>query len=80
MTNEQMTSNRYGRWATARKAYAEITAALQAGKTIIISTYCKAWQFDQRHTDFFKATKSGLYMRRGKHWDCIDGASVRIYS
>lgn len=80
MTDSQMIANRYGRWATARRAYAEIVAALQAGKTVVISTYTKAWKFDKRHVDFFRATRNGLYMRRGKQWDCIDFASVRIYS
>ena len=80
MSNDAMIANRFGRWATARKGCGEIVGALQAGKTVVVSTYTRAWQFDKRHADSFRATKSGLYMRRGKHWDCIDGASVRIYS
>jgi len=80
MSNDQMIADRYGRWARARKGQAEIVSALQAGKTVIVSTYGKAWQFDKPgHADYFKAKRDGLYMRRGKAWDCMTGASVRIY-
>ncbi|MDE2099702.1 MAG: hypothetical protein KGL39_20785 [Patescibacteria group bacterium] len=80
LTNAQMTPNRYGRWARARRMVRDIQTVLQAGGTVIVATYLHAQQFGKpSQAAMFKATRTGAYMQRGKHWDCIDGCSIRFY-
>jgi len=79
LTNDQMTANRFARWAKARHKLALITDHLTTGRTVVVSTYTKATKYDARHVAMFKATRTGLYVRRGKAWDCIDGCTVRVY-
>jgi hypothetical protein len=49
----------------------DIVKHLENGKKVLISTYGKAWKFDKRHVSMFKATEKGLYVQRGKAWDCL---------
>jgi hypothetical protein len=58
----------------------DITKHLESGKKVLISSYAKAWRFDKRHISMFKATDKGLYMQRGKAWDCIATASTILVS
>lgn len=78
LTNEQMKANRYGRWAAARKLVNRIQSTLNAGGYVVIGTYTKAVQYDSRHADYFKATRNGAYVQRGKTWDCIDYCGFRF--
>jgi hypothetical protein len=78
ITNDQMKANRYGRWADARKLVNEIQSVLSEGGYVVMATYLKAWQYDQRHVGMFKATKSGAYVLRGKKWECIDYCGIRF--
>lgn len=79
MNNDQMKPNRFGQWHQARRKLAAIRQALQDGCTIMVSTHLKATQYTAKHADMFKATKSGLYVRRGKNWDCIDYCKITAY-
>lgn len=79
MTNDQMTANRYLRWYQARRKLAAIQQALQDGCTIMVSTHLKATQYTAKHADMFKATRTGLFVKRGKHWDCIDYCKITVY-
>lgn len=80
LTNAQMTANRFARWAKARAKLAKIQAALSNGATITISTYGRQLRLTAKHADMLKATKTGLYVQRGKAWDCIDGAKIQAWS
>ena len=78
MTNDRMIEGRYLRFHKARQLVARIVYSLSNGRTVIVqaSNY-KSWRYDHRHVAMFKAARSGVYMRHGKRWDCID--YCRIY-
>ena len=80
LTNSQMIADRFVRFARARKRVAWIRAQLGTGRTVQLATYTKATNYDARHADWFKATKAGAFVRRGKSWDCIDLCALRSFS
>ena len=69
----------YSKWAAARSKVRDIVNHLSDGGIVVVATYTKATQFDDRHVQYFKAAPSGAFMRRGKGWVCFDGASVKFY-
>ena len=79
MDNSAMKAGRYAHWHAARKRVAFIAEHLTAGHTVVIATMTKATQFDRRHIAMFKATKSGAFVQRGKHWDCIDYCAIKAF-
>jgi hypothetical protein len=79
LTNSQMIAGRFVHYARARKRVAWIKAQLAAGRIVQLATYTKATNYDGRHTDLFKATKAGAFVRRGKSWDCIDLCELRSF-
>ena len=78
LSNEQMTRDRFGRWARARRLVRNIQDALGANGHVMVVTYTKATRYDRRHAAMFKATPTGAYVQRGKRWDCIDYAGISI--
>jgi len=78
MTNDEMKPGRYLRWHKARRNAARIAAHLEAGGKVVIGTYTRATVYSKNHADMFRATRSGLFVRRGKHWDCIDYCAIRF--
>lgn len=80
LTNAQMTANRFARWAKARARLAKIQNALASGATITISTYGRQLRLTSKHAEMLKATKTGLYVQRGRSWDCIDGAKIQAWA
>ena len=74
MTNEAMRKGRFGRWAMARRKKAWIDSAIADGRYVYLVTVYKAIKVTR--PDQTKATKSGLYVRRGKSWDCADGCGL----
>lgn len=80
LTNDQMRSYRYGKWAESRKLIKKIQETLKANGLVIIATYTKATQYDKRHVDYFKATRNGAYVKSGKQWLCIDRCGFRFYT
>ena len=80
LTNSQMIAGRFVRYARARQRVAWIRAQLAAGRIVQLATYTKATNYDARHVDWFKATKAGAFVRRGKSWDCIDLCALRSFS
>ena len=79
MSNEEMKPRRYYRWALARKKVRDIRQHLEAGGTVVISTWAKHTKADKRHVDMFRSSRSGAYMQRGKNWDNIDYCAIRFY-
>lgn len=77
LTNEQMIKNRFGRWAAARKRIAWIQDRLAEGRTVYVCTMTRATPYTAKHFDWFKATKSGAYVRHGKGWVCIDPCGLQ---
>jgi hypothetical protein len=78
MTNYQMKPGRFLRWHQARRTAARITAHLTSGGKVVVGTYTRATIYSWKHADSFRATHSGLYVRNGKHWDCIDYCAIRF--
>lgn len=79
MTNDQMKAGRFLRWHNARLSLAWIKAQSAAGKDVLVCTYTKATRFTPKTMakgEWFKATRSGLYMARGKNWDSIDNSKI----
>ena len=70
--------NHYARWSRARRLLAEIKRITSAGGYVYFTTYTHSTRIGAKHVsaDMFRATPSGLYMRRGKHWDCTIGCKV----
>jgi hypothetical protein len=78
MTNDQMKPGRFLRWHRARQAAARIRAHLASGGKVVVGTYTRATVYSGKHDDLFRATRSGLYVRRGRGWDCIDHCAIRL--
>lgn len=78
MTNDQMRPGRFLRWQHARRTAARITAHLESAGRVIVGTYTRATVYSRRHAALFRATSSGLLVRSGNHWDCIDHCAIRF--
>jgi len=55
--------------------YNKIIEQLKLGRTIQVTTYTKSKLYTRESQ--FRLGDDGVYVQRGKHWDCINGASVR---
>lgn len=78
MNNDQMKAGRFLRWHQARRTAARIAAHLDSGGTVIVATCTHATVYSKRHAGMFRATRSGLLVRSGKRWDCIDYCAIRF--
>jgi len=76
MTNNQMKSGRFLRWHEARRKIEWIVAMLEAGTMVQLTTYGHAMRYTRKHTEMFKATRSGAYVQSGYQWVCIDGCQI----
>lgn len=79
ISNQDMKSGRFARWAASRQRINFITRQLAAGRTVVLATHLRAWELNAKHAAMLKATKTGAYMQRGKNWDCIDGCAIRVF-
>lgn len=48
------------------------------GNKIMVATHLKATVYGVQHKAMFKATDSGLFVQRGRAWDCIDYAAIKF--
>ncbi len=78
MTNDQMKPGRFLRWQQARRTASKIAAHLTSGGRVVVGTYTRATVYSRKHAEIFRATSSGLYVRNGKLWDCIDYCAIRF--
>jgi hypothetical protein len=76
MNNADMKTDRFYVWARARKTFAFIQSAFAAGDQISIGTYTHLTTYKPKHASMFKATRTGIYVQRGKRWDYIGGCSI----
>lgn len=76
MSNAEMIPGRFEKWAVARRRCRWIQGHLAAGRIVLISTYTRSTKLSAKHSDFVQARKSGLYLRSGKNWVCIDGCKL----
>lgn len=77
LTNDQMQADRYLRWHQARALHARISAHLARGGCVLVATYLKCWI--HRDPGQFQCRRDGVYVRRGKRWDCINHCAIRLY-
>jgi hypothetical protein len=77
MNNDQMKSGRFLRWHQSRVLHARIQAHLASGGCVLVATYAKFWI--HRDPCQFQCHRDGVYVRRGKHWDCITHCAIRFY-
>lgn len=56
----------------------EIQEHLRSGGIVQVLSYTRATHLDKRHVDYLKATDSGLYMRSGRKWVCINFNPIRF--
>jgi len=75
MSNENMKANRYLRMYENKKLYNSIVAEIAKGLAIQVSTYTKSKIYTK--AEQFKLGKTGVYVQRGKNWDCINSSAIR---
>ena len=75
MDYSKMTPNRFGKMMECKKLYNSIKAEISKGLSIQITTYTQSKIYSK--IEQFKLGKTGVYVQRGKAWDCITGASIR---
>ncbi|MDR3582514.1 MAG: hypothetical protein P4L67_04545 [Candidatus Pacebacteria bacterium] len=71
-----MKANYYGKWAAARKAYAEIIKHIEAGGRVAIASYTKPRVLSDAR--WFKCGRDGVYIARGKNWDYLFAEAIRL--
>lgn len=64
----------------ARLLYDKIISTLENDGVVTIATYTHARHYEKKHLDLFRCTSTGVYIKRGKSWDCIDYCGFRFYS
>jgi hypothetical protein len=77
-SNSLMVGGRFASWATYRKRLSDIHTHLSAGGRIVVATYTRATVYTAKHADLFRATKSGLYVTRGKSRDCLNFTTIKF--
>ncbi len=75
MSNEQMKANRYMRMYENKKLYQNILAEIEKGLAIQVTNYMHSKIYTKASQ--FKCGKTGVYVQRGKNWDCINGSAIR---
>ena len=76
LANSEMIKGRFKRMHRARKAYRFIVEALARGDHVAVCTYTQARIY--KSVEQFKLGRFCVYAQRGKHWDDISGAAVRV--
>jgi hypothetical protein len=75
MDINKMKAGRYRRMYVDKKLYNEILTEIARGLAIQVTTYTKSKIYTKASQ--FRLGRDGVYVQRGKNWDCIRGASVR---
>ena len=77
MTNSSMIANRYANWAKYRKLVKTVSANVEAGRKVCIQAGWSIMPFTKKNLECIKATKSGVFVQKGKNWVCIMDRAVR---
>jgi hypothetical protein len=78
MNNSHMRPNRFFQWQQYKKRFAEIQAHLGKGGSVLIPTCTKATLYRPKHAGMFKVTRSGLFVQRGKSFECLNFSAIRL--
>ena len=65
MTNAEMKSGRYLRWARARRMLAWVNDRIAAGLEVLAVTHTRATKLNRAE---MRATRTGFYVRHGAKW------------
>ena len=76
MENSAMKAGRFLRQHKARQRIKWMEIQWDAGKTVYVSTCTRITKIAPKHRDMVKATKTGVYVQRGRAWDCIDFCNI----
>jgi|GEM_PF-2728557 len=68
LTNDQMTPDRFARWARARARLAFIHKHLDQGRTVYSTTALRVVKLTAKNRDQIRATKTGLLVQHGNKW------------
>ena len=71
MTNAEMTPYRFQIRYKHKKIYNWIMARFDEGKTVYVSTYVRCTKYKPKHRDMFQLADTGVFVQRGKSWECI---------
>lgn len=76
LANEKMKAGRFLRWHNAKRKLAWINERFAEGRKVYIKTATRITVCTAKHAEMFRATRTGLYIHRGKNWDCIDFCQI----
>lgn len=82
LTNAQMKAGRFAKLARGRRLIRWMNGVWDRGGAVWFSTMTARTKIPAKSREAVKMDSAGsVYVRRGKHWDCIDfcafGASTR---
>jgi len=79
LTNDKMIKGRFAKLYHGKKMYNDIVNHLNNNGNVLLCTYTKVTKYQSKHSNMFKLGKSGsVYVQRGKNWDCIDYAGIKL--
>lgn len=56
----------------------QIIRHLMSGGKVMVLTAYKGTVYTAKHLSMFKATNSGLFVQRGKNWDCLNFTPIKF--
>ena len=59
--------------------YHFIVDNLNAGKSVLVQTALRATEYKKKHAKMFQLRANGVFVQRGKSWDCIDYCKISAY-
>lgn len=80
MTNQEMKAGRFLKLARGRRIMRAADAVWNAGGVVVIATCTRRTEIKAKSRECIRMGASGsVYMRRGKHWDCVDGCAFGFW-
>lgn len=76
---QQRAEIRQQRADKAKILFDKIVATLESDGVVTVATYTHAKHYQKKHIDWFRYTANGVYVKRGKSWDCIDYCAFKFY-
>lgn len=70
--------NYYLDWHKRRKRLAAILTHLERGGTVLLCTAYRVTKITAKHSSMLRAVPDGLYIQRGKNWECLNFTTIRF--
>lgn len=61
-----------------KELFERIIKHLDDDGVVQVSTYTKSTLYRRKHSTMFTSDSKGVYVKRGKNWDCISYCSIRF--